>query len=73
MGVFVPVGVVEFFGSLFDVFVLVWDVGDFGCVGGLHGGAVPFVWWFCWGFIVAFLVVFSGGFAGWDGRIGVYL
>ena len=37
MGVFVPVGVVEFFGALLDVFDHVWDVWDFGCVGGLHG------------------------------------
>ena len=41
VGVFVPVGVVEFFGALLDVFVHVWDVRDFGCVGGLHGGVAP--------------------------------
>lgn len=46
-GVFVPVGVVEFFGALFDVFVHVWDLGH---VGGLHGGVVPL----CGGFVVVF-------------------
>lgn len=42
-GVFVPVGVVEFFGALLDVFDHVWDVWDFGCVGGLHGVRGSFV------------------------------
>lgn len=47
VGVFVSVGVVEFFGALFDVFVHVWDVRGFGCVGGLHGGVAPL----CGGFV----------------------
>lgn len=38
VGVLLSVGVVDFFGALFEVFV---HVRDFGYMGSLHGGLVP--------------------------------
>ena len=37
VGVFVPVGVVEFFGALLDVFDHVWDFGRVGVFHGMRG------------------------------------